>query len=193
MKELPTIPFPELTTSRFLLRSLADTDASAIFQLRSDPEILRYLGREPAQDISEALDFIHLIRENNLNRKGILWGIALKEEPGVLIGTICFWNINPDQPEAEIGYALLTPYWGKGVMFETMQAVNDWGFNNACFNKIIAVLDPANLASVSLLKKTGFDINPDWTEKESFRGEEVTLVQYFKLNPLTTNAGIQRS
>lgn len=193
MQELPTIPFPVLTTSRLLLRALEITDAPAIFQLRSDPAVLRYLGREPATDIKEAEDFIRNIQDNTLSGKSILWGIALKENPSALIGTICFWNIKPEISEAESGYAMLPDFWGKGYTTESLQTVMDWGFNTAGFNSIIAVLDAANLPSAAVLQKTGFSLDPDWTETESFRGEEVKLVQYFKQNPLTTNAGVLRS
>ncbi|MBL0334480.1 MAG: GNAT family N-acetyltransferase [Chitinophagaceae bacterium] len=96
-----------------MLRALEITDAQAVFLLRSDPAVLRYLGREPATDIKEAEDFIRTIQDNTLSGKSILWAIALKENPSALIGTICFWNIKEDISEAESGYALLPAEWGK--------------------------------------------------------------------------------
>lgn len=188
MQALPTIPFPVLTTSRLLLRALEITDAQAVFQLRSDPAVLRYLGREPATDIKEAEDFIRNIQDNTLTGKSILWGIALKENPSALIGTICFWNIKPDKSEAESGYSLLPAEWGKGYTTESLETVMDWGFSKAGFKSIIAVMDSDNLPSAAVVKKAGFSMNPEKTETETFRGEEVKLVQYFKRNPLTTKA-----
>ena len=47
-------PFPELKTERLLLRKLEKTDANEIFFLRSNEDVLLYLGREPTATISEA-------------------------------------------------------------------------------------------------------------------------------------------
>lgn len=58
MLELNFSPFPELKTQRLLLRKLEITDANEIFFLRSNENVLRYLGKEPAKTISEAEEFI---------------------------------------------------------------------------------------------------------------------------------------
>jgi ribosomal-protein-alanine N-acetyltransferase len=60
-------PFPELKTGRLLLRKLAGTDANEMFFLRSNENVLRYIGREPTKTIAEAEEL--LIRSLNLSMK----------------------------------------------------------------------------------------------------------------------------
>ena len=113
MLQLNFSPFPELKTKRLLLRKLDKTDAKEIFFLRSNEDVLRYLGREPTATITEAGEFIGKINKGIEENEAILWGIALLENPSVVIGTICLWNIQKENLRAEIGYMLHPDFWGK--------------------------------------------------------------------------------
>ena len=53
MLALNFTPFPELKTERLLLRKLKASDANEMFFLRSDENVLRYLGKEPEKTIAE--------------------------------------------------------------------------------------------------------------------------------------------
>src|SRR3954454_7757797 len=99
-------PFPELTTDRLVLRKLRMEDAPEIYFLRSDESVLKYVNREPADSIQAAKEFIQQILRALDNNESILWAIALNNKPGELIGTICFWRLQPENFRAEIGYAL---------------------------------------------------------------------------------------
>ena len=77
MLQLNFSPFPELKTKRLLLRKLDKTDAKEIFFLRSNEDVLRYLGREPTATITEAEEFIGKINKGIEENEAILWGIAL--------------------------------------------------------------------------------------------------------------------
>jgi ribosomal-protein-alanine N-acetyltransferase len=47
-------PFPVLETNRLLLRQVTLQDAPEIFFLRSNPDVLKYLDREPFASEREA-------------------------------------------------------------------------------------------------------------------------------------------
>jgi len=47
-------PFPVLTTDRLILRQLTSLDAAAIFALRSDERVNRYLDRPVCRRLEEA-------------------------------------------------------------------------------------------------------------------------------------------
>ena len=59
MLALNFTPFPELKTERLLLRKFERTDANEIFFLRSNENVLRYIGREPTKTIAKAEEFIN--------------------------------------------------------------------------------------------------------------------------------------
>ena len=43
-------------TERLILRELLPTDAAAMFELDSDPEVHRFLGNQPVKTIEESRD-----------------------------------------------------------------------------------------------------------------------------------------
>ena len=174
-------PFPELKTERLLLRRLARTDANEIFFLRSNENVVRYLGREPSKKVSEAEDFIDAINKNVDENNSILWGIAFLEDPSTVIGTICLWNLKPENYRGEIGYLLHPDHWGKGIMKEAINAVVDYGFNVLGLHSIEALLSPENIASSAVLEKTGFIKEGHLKESFYFNGRFSDTAIYSRL------------
>jgi ribosomal-protein-alanine N-acetyltransferase len=155
MLEVNFNPFPQLTTARLLLRKLETTDAKQLFTLRSDKNVMKYIGKKPMQTIDEATDFINLINDNVNNNSGINWAITLKE-PAKLIGVIGLWRIIKEHYRAEIGYMLLPEYWQKGLTKEAILKVIEYGFNELKLHSIQGNINDTNIASGKALESTGF-------------------------------------
>lgn len=155
MTALNFTPFPTLATERLVLRQLSLLDDHEIFFLRSDERVLKYLVSPRANRLEDAQAFINKINKGIRNNQWVYWGITLKEDDK-LVGTICFWNIVKKENKAEIGYVLHPDWQGRGLMQEAINKVIEYGFEKMKFRLIKAVLNPDNLRSVSLLKKTGF-------------------------------------
>jgi ribosomal-protein-alanine N-acetyltransferase len=183
MLDLNFTPFPELKTERLLLRKLVKTDAKEMFFLRSNEDVLRFLGREPTTSVEEAEEFIDRINKNIDTNESILWGIAFSNDPLAVIGTICFWNIKPEHYRGEIGYLLHPDQWRKGIMKEAINAVLDYGFDVVGFHSIEASLSSRNIASSTVLERTGFVKEGHFKESYYFRGEFDDAVVYSKLRP----------
>ena len=181
MIQLNFTPFPELKTERLLLRRLEKTDANEIFFLRSNEDMLRYLGREPVATISEAEEFINRINKGSDDNESILWGIALISKPSVIIGTICLWKIQKENYRGEIGYLLHPDSWRKGLMKEAITSVNNYGFSVLGMHSIEANTSPGNVASAAVLESTGFVKEGCLKESFYFRGEFEDRVIYSKL------------
>jgi len=181
MLELNFSPFPELKTERLLLRRLTNNDAEEMFFLRSNEDVLRYLGRGPTQSVKEAEEFINKINKSADENENILWGIALLEEPTKIIGTICLWNFKTESYRGEIGYILHPGHWGKGIMKEAINRVVDYAFNTLKLHSIEALLSPENIASASVLEKTGFVKEGHLKESFYFRGKFSDTAIYSRL------------
>ena len=121
MSEYKFIPFPTLKSERLILRKPEESDSPQVFLLRSDERVLKHLGREPIQTEEEAIQFIRSINQFLEKSQSILWGIALQSDPDLLIGTICFWNLQPENYRAEIGYVLHPDFWGQRIMKEAIR------------------------------------------------------------------------
>ncbi len=175
------IPFPELKTERLLLRKLEPEDANEIFFLRSDENVLRFIGKEPVVAINEAEEFIIRINKSLFENEAIMWGITLKENIAMVIGTICFWNLKKEHYRAELGYALHPGFWRKGFMKEAIEIVIDYGFSKMQLHSIEALINPDNIASASVLESTGFLKEGYIKENFYFRGNFQDTVIYSRL------------
>jgi len=172
-------PFPVISTERLVLRALSLADSEALLQLRSDEQINRYLNRPPTTSIEDANGFIAKIAHVVQNRDGIYWVISLKNDPS-LIGTICYWNFNPDKDSADIGYELMPKYQGQGLMTEALKAAINCGFDTMQLKMIIAFTHPDNEASAKVLKRNGFvlDERYDFISEENAEGQAVYVLPH---------------
>lgn len=146
-------PFPVLFTQRLVLRQLVSTDNKAIFKLRTDPIVNKFLGRQLSKSLEDATTFIKIINENIDKNKSIYWAIILK---GKLIGTVCLFEFTEDNTKAEIGYELLPLSHGRGFMQEAVSKVLEYGFQHIGLELIEATTHSENLSSTKLLQKLKF-------------------------------------
>ena len=176
-------PFPILKTDRLILRSIEIKDASEIFFLRSDANVLTYLDKAPEKSVDETIAFIGKVKSDIDNNDGILWGITLKESNAV-IGTICFWRLEKAHYRAEIGYALHPVQQGKGIMDEAMKAVLQYGFETMKLHSVEANVNPANSGSIKVLEKNGFVKEAYFKENYYYDGKFLDSAIYSLLTPI---------
>jgi len=174
-------PFPELKTQRLFLRKLEKTDANEVFFLRSNENVLRYLGKEPSKTIAEAEEFISKINKAVDENESILWGITFLSDPSVVIGTICLWNFQKENYRCEIGYLLHPDHWWVGIMKEAINSVVEYGFSALGLHSIEALLSPENIASSSVLESTGFVKEGHIKESFYFNGKFGDKAVYSRL------------
>jgi len=148
-------PFPTLTTARLKLRQMTMGDENEVFALRADPSVSAFIGRPLAQSIDEARRFVEKIDDGLARNESAYWAITLTDE-NKLIGTICLWNIVPEEAKAEIGYELSPSYQGKGIMQEAFTAVVRFGFESMKLETIEALPSPDNERSIKLLERNHF-------------------------------------
>jgi ribosomal-protein-alanine N-acetyltransferase len=162
-------PFPILATERLTLRQLSIDDQNAIFALRSDVEINKYLGRQASKTIEDAISFINKVNDNIKKNNAMYWAITLTNSQTV-VGTICLFDFSSEQNSCEIGYELLTHFQGQGIMKEAAEKVISYTFQTLQFQKIVAFTHNENKNSTKLLAKFDFkksivtdEENPDFS------------------------------
>ena len=158
--------FPELNTTRLRLRELTSADAEIIFQLRSDPEVNKYLDRTSAGHIMDAVSHIERVSSFYKEGKAVNW-VMEEKDTATPVGTICIWNINMESLEGELGYELLPKYQRKGLMKEAIDAVLDWAFKQYKFQKLFAWTHNQNLASSTLLSRSNFTRDEEEENKQN--------------------------
>lgn len=174
-------PFPELETERLLLRRVNTNDIKEIFELRSNPETMKYIPRPLIKTNEDAWEYIAMIDSKIDNNEGINWAITLKDNPK-LIGVIGHYSIKPEHYRAEIGYILLPEYHGKGIVSEAVKEAVNYGFQFMKLHSIEAMIDPDNDASAKVLEKNGFVREGYLKENEFYEGHFFDTVIYSLLN-----------
>lgn len=164
------LPFPERTTERLLLRELSLADAPAVMRLRSNPGVMQYINRPLALTLADAEAWVGMVIEALQKSDGISWCICLKEEPSVHVGNIGLWRLEKENYRAEIGYMLEPSLHGKGLMYEAVGAVVDYGFREMGLHSVEGRIDPRNTASARLLEKAGFVKEAHFKENYYLRG-----------------------
>ena len=148
--------FPVLETARLILKEITLDDAEALYEIRKNPYVMRYIDRPIPSSIDEVIDLIEKMKVMKENGEGISWGIFLKENPNLQIGNIGYFRSMPEHFRAEIGYMLIPSEHRKGIMFEAMQKVLEYGFNVMKLHSVEAHINALNDASANILVKAGF-------------------------------------
>ena len=146
---------PIITTERVVLRWISEDDIDGLYQVFSDPQVMRYWSSGPLTHRDAAAAMQREIAAGNENNTMFKWGLALRES-NLVIGTTTLFNLNLDNGRAEIGYAMGRPYWGKGYMNEALRALVSHSFEVINLRRLEADVDPRNAASIRTLERLGF-------------------------------------
>ncbi len=162
---------PDIETSRLLLREQKLSDAEALYQLRTNTEVMRYIDRPRPKTVKDSESVIQTILEEFFKGMNLIWAITLKENPDQMIGNLGYWRTDLANHRAEIGYMLHPDYWRQGILSESLKAVIDFGFNTVGLHSISANINPGNDASRQLLLKHGFIKEAYFREDYYFDGK----------------------
>jgi [ribosomal protein S5]-alanine N-acetyltransferase len=185
MLEVRFDTFPEIRTPRLHMREILLTDAETWFHVRTHPEVMRYLDRDPDPDVEAVRNIIATIRTNFEAGDGIAWALTLKEDPGTIFGSMAIWRIEKHNHRGEVGYAMHPDYWGKGLMAEAMEAAIQFGFHTIGLHSMEANTSVGNTASHALLKKFGFVLEGHFKENWYYKGKFSDSMIFSLLTPLT--------
>ncbi|MBX2872021.1 MAG: GNAT family N-acetyltransferase [Saprospiraceae bacterium] len=152
-------PFPLLTSTRLALKPFSAEDLPRVFDLRSSPEVAKYLDRPLMNDSAETEAYLEKMQQGVAMGQWIIWGIHFQQEG--FVGSICLWNLSEEEKKADIGYELLPAFQGKGIMSEAIPLVIAYGFEEMQLDRITAEVHLQNLTSVALLKKYGFIVGEE--------------------------------
>ncbi len=146
--------FPQLRGPRVRLRGPRPGDADAIFALFSDPAVMRYWSRPPMTVRDEAVALIAEMQEGFDERAKLNWVVADKQDAA--IGTCTLFRFDARHRRAELGYALRSDLWGRGLASEAASTALDWAFRALRLHRVEADIDPRNDASRRILERLGF-------------------------------------
>ncbi|MBP89272.1 MAG: GNAT family N-acetyltransferase [Planctomycetaceae bacterium] len=138
-------------TDRLAFREWNDDDLDRFHAICSDPQVMKFVGDGQAWSRDRTGRFIHSAKEMFREHGYCQWALIHKVD-GELIGYCGFVN-SDDAPE--IGWRLAPEYWGKGLATEAARAVLKHGIETLGFQRVIATVQAANVASIRIIEKLG--------------------------------------
>lgn len=167
-----------LTTERLLLRHFHIMDTEAMVPVFGDPEVMRFGDGVQTKGWIEA--WLHTCLEH-YHRTGGFGPYAVVEKQSHDVIGYCGLFFFPDvngKPEVEIGYRLRRSAWGHGYATEAVRAVRDYAFNTLGMKRLIAIIDPGNLASIRVAEKIGMIYEQDVMFEGYAHPDRVYVIAY---------------
>jgi RimJ/RimL family protein N-acetyltransferase len=142
-------------TARLRLRPLDEGDAQFALQLLNDPDFLAHIGDKGVRTREDARAYLCNGPLASYAAHGFgLWGVAPREG-GALLGMCGLlqrdWLDAPD-----LGYAFLPAARGRGIAREAAEATLALARSRFAAAKVLAIVNPDNVASIRLLESVGF-------------------------------------
>ncbi len=143
-----------LETPRLVLRPLGYDDDAFIVALLNDPAFLRFIGDRGVRTATDARGYIRRTAIASYERFGFgLLRVSLRGSPAAI--GICGLVKRDALADIDVGFAFLPDYRGQGYGFEAAEAVLADGRKSLGLERIVAITDPENAASIRLLEKLG--------------------------------------
>jgi ribosomal-protein-alanine N-acetyltransferase len=169
--------FPEFDSEQLHFRKINFSDAKEILSIRSNDDVMRFMDVPRHNSVSDSEKLIRAIGDSYKNEEGISWAI-IEKQSNAFIGYIGFIRMNPEHCRAEIGYALKPEFWGRGFMFETINRIVRFGFEEMNLHSIEANVNPLNERSQRVLERVGFIKEAYFRENYLFDGKFLDSVIY---------------
>lgn len=163
-----------LETKRLILRPWAEEDAPALYRYARDPRVGPSAGWPVHTGVENSREII----------RGVLsepetYAVVLREtgEPvgsaGILLPPRGNGPLEPG--EAEIGYWIGVPYWGRGLIPEAVEALLERCFTALSCHTVWCSYFEGNEKSCRVMEKCGFVYHHSVTgEKNPFSGATIT-------------------
>jgi [ribosomal protein S5]-alanine N-acetyltransferase len=141
-----------LETTRLTLRPLEEQDAGFILNLLNQPSFLRFIGDRQVRSLEQARAYIVDGPQRSYAQYGFGMLLVQLRTGAAPIG-LCGLLKREYLPDPDLGFAYLPEYWSQGFALEAARAVLEDAFVSAGMQRIAAIVQPDNLASITLLNK----------------------------------------
>lgn len=174
-------PSGVVETDRLILRKPRKSDAKALLEAYSDPEVMRYIGMGETRDLEQTRAWVDRALQR-WKADGFGHYVIERKEDGRVLGRAGFLVWNPDtwetgtlaelgeQSVVELGWLLAQEHWGNGYAVEAATALRDHGFRELRFQRLISLILRGNERSERVAEKLGAryvrDVSrDDWTAR----------------------------
>ena len=174
-----TTTFPIIKTERLLLRQFEETDLENVFKGLSHPDIIKYYG--VSYDSLEATKAqMKFFADLESEGTGIWWAVCSSDNK-IFYGAGGLNSLSKEHKKAEIGFWLISDFWGQGIMKEAMPLICNYGFDNLELHRIEGFVESDNINCKKAMEKLDFRHEGTMRDCEIKNGKFISLEIYAKL------------
>jgi RimJ/RimL family protein N-acetyltransferase len=143
-----------LETERLTLHRMTNDDAPFMLELMNEPQFIRFVADRGLRTVEDAAGYLAERILPSYEQFGFgFYRVDLKES-GIPIG-ICGFIKRETLEWADIGFALLQRFCGRGYAGEAARATMEYGRTVLKLPRIVAVTMPGNRNCIRLLENLG--------------------------------------
>jgi RimJ/RimL family protein N-acetyltransferase len=167
-----------LETERLILRQFTEEDSDNLFELDSDPEVMRFIngGKPTDYEVIKKRTLPKFLEYYDKFENYGFWAVEEKSSDE-FIGWFHFIPALDNKfavelnlvknDEIALGYRLRSSRWGKGYATEGSQALVFKGFAEWGVQRAVAWALAVNKASIRVMEKAGLKLEKEFMFKES--------------------------
>jgi ribosomal-protein-alanine N-acetyltransferase len=138
------------------LRIVRPGDEEFLASLYSDPVVMEHIHDgpiPPEEGLQHARIDVQMAEHRHFTG---MWAVELRGERTVL-GWVSLAKLRGvDRDDLQLGYQFSPAYWSHGYATEAMKCLLDYAFDKLGVDRVLALVRPANVRSVRVLKKLGY-------------------------------------
>lgn len=160
-----------IKTERLELKAIDCGSLEALTELLLDPEVGKTYMVPEFEDREAARKLARRIAELSHRAERYVAGIYWEDS---LVGIVNETEVEKDR--IELGYALLSRCWGRGITTESMKGMIGYCFKQG-FSEVTAGAFEDNIASIRVMEKCGME-KLDRTDSIDYRGTSHRCIYY---------------
>lgn len=173
--------FPYLENNKVIIRKMVSSDIAALSEISNNDNVYKFISPFLYKKSNKALGTAikNLGGRDFDNKKYIIAGIYLKDNPSQLVGLAEMFDYKKRESKITIGYRLNEDYWNKKIASNALKLMVEYLVNEIGITTLNAFVMPENLYSSKVLLNNGF-IKEDYTlQEKNWGGQEIVSVDVY--------------
>lgn len=181
MPKSPYHEFPSIFTNGLVIRKIIPSDVDSLFELYRNESLFQYSPVMLRKNKETVTAMIGHFERDFLKKKAIFLGIALQDDPDLIVGVAELFDYDSNVNMITIGYRLNDRFWGRGIAAKTVGALVRYLFLEIGINRIQAFVMPPNIKSANVLKRNHFTEEGMIRQGHVWKGHGVVDLMVFSL------------
>lgn len=168
-----------IKTDRLLLRQFEESDLENVFKGLSHPDIIKHYGIsfDNLESTKEQMAWFADLEKNETG----MWFAVCSLDNKTFYGAGGLNDLSKEHKKAEIGFWLLTDFWGQGIMKETMPLICNYGFDKLGLHRIEGFVESDNTNCKNAMAKLDFQYEGTMKDCEVKNEKFISLDIYSKI------------